>query len=460
MTFSPIHRFLAKTCTLLIALLALSGCGILYMKDIATDALDPTNRGDAEPSIAVNPNNTREIAIVAFSENWTAATGAPIWKSDDRGSTWRKEFQIVEPAVGQAGPNDQKIDFDANGNIYVAELAVGAGLFNYIYRQPGAPDAALAPGQSYGDDQPHLSVDIHPSSPGKDRVYSPWLDFSQPTQQSSVTRSANQGTNVNSVGAGNNAAFSNRNTRIAIAPNGKVYIVYKIREGSIGGGFENVHWTVNRSDDGGVTWTGLGANGVSVHGAAQAQTYFTNSFGNPAKGKVARSRSSDGWIATDPTNGDIYVAYVDRDASGFAQIYVARSQDEGVTWNLTRATDGTHNSSYPEIAVTKRGVVGVLYIDYDDSGPNTIFRHRFARSFDRGQTWRDRILQSMDPGPIANAISGWLWGDYEGVTAVNNTFYGVFTGESTGRSVLQMDPIFFRQESCRWWWLFCWLEPE
>ena len=75
MTFSPIHRFLAKTCTLLIALLALSGCGSLYMKDIATDALDPTNRGDAEPSIAVNPNNTREIAIVAFSENWTATTG-------------------------------------------------------------------------------------------------------------------------------------------------------------------------------------------------------------------------------------------------------------------------------------------------------------------------------------------------------------------------------------------------
>ena len=42
MTFSPIHRFLAKTCTLLIALLALSGCGILYMRDIATDALDPS----------------------------------------------------------------------------------------------------------------------------------------------------------------------------------------------------------------------------------------------------------------------------------------------------------------------------------------------------------------------------------------------------------------------------------
>ena len=68
-------------------------------------------------------------------------------------------------------------------------------------------------------------------------------------------------------------------------------------------------------------------------------------------------------------------------------------------------------SGYPEIAVADNGVVGVLYIDYDDSGPATIFRHRFARSFNDGATWTDQILQSMDPGPIFNAVSGWLWGD-------------------------------------------------
>lgn len=440
--------------------LSLGVPGCVYMTDIATDTLDPTNLADAEPSIAVNPTNTREVAIVAFSENWTATQGAPIWKSDDRGLTWRKVRQIVRPAVGQAGPRDQKIDFDANGKIYVAELASGGGLFSYIYRQTGGSDAALAPGQSYGDDQPHLSVDRSSASSFQGRVYSPWLDFGPPRQLSTVARSADQGINVVSVPAGNNSAFSNRNTRIAIAPNGKAYIVYKKREGLLAGGFENVHWTVQRTDDGGVTWNALGAAGVSIHGAGQAQTYFTNQFGNLAKGKVARSRSSDAWIAADSKNGDIYVAYVDRDASGFAQIHVARSTDEGTTWVSRRVTNGTHNSSFPEIAVTKRGVIGVLFIDYDDAGPATIFRHQFARSFNRGQTWSLKILQSMDPAPITNAASGWLWGDYEGLTAAKNTFYGVFTGESTGRSVLQLDPIFFRQKSCRWWWLGCWLESE
>jgi hypothetical protein len=49
----------------------------------------------------------------------------------------------------------------------------------------------------------------------------------------------------------------------------------------------------------------------------------------------------------------------------------------------------------------------------------------------------------MDPGPLANAASGFLWGDYEGITAQGNKFYGVFTGKSIGRTTQQLDPIFF-----------------
>jgi hypothetical protein len=66
----------------------------------------------------------------------------------------------------------------------------------------------------------------------------------------------------------------------------------------------------------------------------------------------------------------------------------------------------------------------------------------------------------MNPNPLSNAASGFLWGDYEGRTTARNTFYGVFAGESSGRTTLQLDPIFFRQKSCRWWWVGCWLEDE
>jgi hypothetical protein len=409
----------------------------------------------------VNPLNTREISVVAFSENWSASRGAPVWRSEDRGQTWRKVFVIGRPAVDQAGPNDQKLDYDAQGRLHGAELALDGETFDYVYRQTGTPNDALAPGASFGDDQPHLVADRSQASPFKDRLYAPWLDFSQANPRSSVCWSADRGATLNCVGVGNNASFPNRTTRIALAPDGKVYVVYKTREGSVAGGFENAHFVVQRSDDGGVTWDAIGAAGTCVHGAPQVQTYFTNSFGNSAKGKVARARSSDAWIAAHPVQGHVYVAYVHRDGSGFGQIYVARSLDAGATWSSTRVTDGTHHSAYPEIAVTKRGIVGVLYVDYDDSGSATIFRHRFARSFDGARTWRgDVILQSMDPAPLGNAASGFLWGDYEGLTAENNTFYGIFTGESSGRSTPQLDPIFFRQKSCRWWSLSCWLDSE
>src|SRR6202043_2877095 len=111
-------------------------------------------------------------------------------------------------------------------------------------------------------------------------------------------------------------------------------------------------------------------------GNTSVVTLFTDNFGNPAKGAVARARSSDAWISTSPTSDDVYVAYVNKDNSGFAQIYVARSPDLGKTWTTNRATDGSHNSGYPEVAVTSDDAAGLLYVDYDDSGAQTVFRHR------------------------------------------------------------------------------------
>src|SRR6266404_3046656 len=82
------------------------------IKDMATDANDLSNLGDTEPSIAVNPINPQEIAVVAFSEPWDPndpTVMAPVWKSRDGGATWNKIQQIPRPAAGAGGPFDQKI---------------------------------------------------------------------------------------------------------------------------------------------------------------------------------------------------------------------------------------------------------------------------------------------------------------------------------------------------------------
>ena len=412
--------------------------------DIATDATDPGHFADTEPSIAVNPANVQDIAVVTFSEPWGPGEKAPVWRSSDGGRTWRKDRLLpqIDPDFG--GPADQQLTFSPTGKLFLVTLGVDANdaLRNKIMRAGATPGEMLL-GAAFGDDQPQLGLHRTTGTCAA-RIYSAWLD-TRNGSKSMVTASGDEGTNVETSTAGH--SFPNRTTRLAVGQN-DAYVIFKARvPGSITGMFENAKFMVRRTDDCGKTWGGLGPDGVSVTGASQATTLFTNEFGNRAKGKVARARSSDAWIAAGP-DGSVYAVYVNRD-NGIAQLFVARSTDRGVTWTSNRATDGRNHSAYPEIAVAANGTVGVLYVDFDDAGPKTIFRHRFARSFDQGRTWSDEILQPLDPSILDNADDGFLWGDYEGLTAEGNTFYGVFTGESIGRATKEMDPIFFTRPATR-----------
>src|SRR4029077_15961451 len=120
--FPSVGRCLYSSCARFVAaalMLAVpGGASAATLVDIATDVTDPLNLADTEPSIAVNPVDPTKIAVVTFSENWGPNNMAPVWKSDDGGATWRKVFQIPEPAPGLGGPGDQKIAFDATGRLY------------------------------------------------------------------------------------------------------------------------------------------------------------------------------------------------------------------------------------------------------------------------------------------------------------------------------------------------------
>jgi len=430
----------------------------IQLIDIADDETDKENLEDGEPSIAINPKNPNEIAVVAFSGAWDTTTMAPIWKSSDGGGHWRRVPQLPQPG-GLEGPGDQAISYDSEGRLVVAELGLSddsdAPPRNFIYHQENGADERLEPGELFGDDQPQVIVDLHNTS-CRNQVYSAWLNTrpvgatgNQDLKELSMDSSSNdRGKTISDAKAGDNRQFPNRTTRVAVDRNGSAYVVFKTREGAIGNDLERAHFRVKRSDDCGKTWsTSLGEDGVSVTGGDAVVTLFTDTFGNPAKGPTARARSSDAWITTSPASGDVYVAYVNRDTSGFAQIYVARSSDLGKTWTINRATDGTHNSAYPEVAVATDDAIGLLYIDYDDSGTQTVFRHRMFVSLDRGKTWRGKTIQTLNPTDLQLVPSGFMWGDYEGLIASGKTFFGVFTGESIKRTVTQLDPIFFKVES-------------
>ncbi len=181
-------------------LLALSGTASAQtLVDIATDVTDPFNLADTEPSIAVNPQNPLEIAVVSFSEGWGPGDPAPVWKSSDGGATWRKVFQLPQPGTSPS-PGDQKIAFSQNGRLHIAELGFGLAIPRcLIYRQTAGADDPLTGGALYGDDQPHLDID-RSATAFLNQLYSPWLDFSQANERSTVTFSTNFGVAVTNVG--------------------------------------------------------------------------------------------------------------------------------------------------------------------------------------------------------------------------------------------------------------------
>jgi hypothetical protein len=252
------------------------------LADVATDANDPFNLSDTEPSIAVNPLNPLEIVIVTFSENWGPGVRAPIWRSTNGGLTWTKLFVIPEPAAGASGPGDQKIAFDRAGNLHVAELGVVFDLRDYVFRQTLTIMDPLTVGAAYGDDQPHLDID-KTAGACANVLYSAWLDFSPGQPLSTVSNSTNRGVTMTDVGVGTNT-FPNRTTASRSSPRWPSLRHLQDARGAQGRTRE-CPLRVARSDDCGATWTGLGAGGVSVHGAPTVVTFFTNQFGTPPKGR-------------------------------------------------------------------------------------------------------------------------------------------------------------------------------
>lgn len=433
--------------------------------DVVSEPSDEDSTSNAsshgEPSIAVktNPQNSQEleIVVVAHSGSWDGNGGkkAPVWRSKDSGNTWQKQ-EVISAPTGSIGklPLDHTVAFDAEGRLLVS-LLDQSNKFGYVYAEAHAGQVDLVAGGPFGTgfaDQPQLAVDRSSKCGG--RTYVAWLHqlsslcSGNPTSYVSVSIDRGKTwASAKQLGSSN----CQYTTRIAAAPDGKVYAVFKERlyrllvdvTNFLGfSKFEQVNFRVVRSDDCGENWNHLGGDeGVSLE-RTEVMTWFTNDFGNTAKGKVSPAQSSDAWIAVGPSDRAVYVAYVKKDDSGFGQVYVARSDDEGQNWHPYRVTDGSHQSAYPEIAVAESGVVAVLYIDYDDSGASTVFRHRLARSDDRGASWKDKVLQEMDPGPLENAVDHGLWRDYNGLVAAGNTFYGVFTGVSILNTKRQ-HPIFF-----------------
>jgi hypothetical protein len=416
---------------------------------------------DGEVSIAVKPLHPNEIVITAFSGGW--GLRAPLWRSSNHGNSWTKEFTI-NPPPGVGGvpgcPCDQTVDFtqfkDLAGafltagpdNIYSALNRKPAALtFKYFESTPGVAQAATHLDGMNNEDQPWLLVGPQPGANGEN-VYVAYDDFNTAPDMHVAVASATDPL-VFSIDnrTGFSTGFVNPGHRLAIDQNsGAVYSLFQRRIAAGAGGSQNIDYMLNRSTDGAATWSLNGSTtGIVVANADSTQPTPKFCTVNALLGGVDHA-------AVDPQTGDLVYVYGNRDpTTGNNRLALRRLTDDGVGGLAIGPQifiTGQVQAAIPSVAVTDSGTIGVFYYTCDGTSLTgfPIFTAHFAVSTDQGATFTGLELETfLSPATDNGDPRQRVLGDYMQVKALENQFFGGFTGNGVpfGRTISNNDPIFY-----------------
>jgi hypothetical protein len=370
---------------------------------------DAQNRQSNETTTAINPANSRIVAVGANDYRMVTVTG-DVWLgfyvSADEGTTW---FNTMVPgfpsdtsAAGLASPlhgldasGDPAVHFDAAGNLYVVGIAFNRNfdqqdrpVDNLVYvarytYTPGSPggtstpnSAANPPNFTYAGttvvdrgavgfavpgvigfagtftDKESLEVDNYAASPCAGSVYVSWTNFHGALGGSPIliSRSTDGGATfpqkvIVSTG-GQGGTPNNQGSDMSVAPDGSLYVAYEALERSTGVNTINVV----KSTDCGRKWS----QPVTVGPVSEGQ----------ASGVVFRTPTNAYVAASDLDSNVVYVVYQSLD--GDYDIYAQRSTNGGATWGApvqVNEDPGARHQIFPMLAVS-HGALHVAWYDF------------------------------------------------------------------------------------------------
>jgi hypothetical protein len=418
---------------------------------------------NSEPSIAIDPANTNNIVILAFSGGWGAT--APAWYSSNGGSTWTLEHTIPNPpGLAENCPCDQDPDYGINGRLSATFLhndPSGIDAYSSTTWDPTTESAwtwfveggvtQTTNQQGIGNaDQPWLLVNKDPKNTTQSNVYVAYDNFDGAPDMRVAVAPGNPPdfTTDQLVGYGGGCGM-NPGLRLAKDINSlAIYAMWQVC--AAGGTPKTVDFYLNRSADGGQTWS---LNGSST-GLWLVETQSTQP--TPKFGTVNALLGGVDHVAVDPNNGDVYVVYGNRDSStGIDRLSIARLSSNGsggLKWVSSHFVVGQAETALPSVAIAKnsKGTIGVLYTNFDGIDSKTglpQFSTFLAISDDHGKSFTYNRLEKFLSTTKDNGNSRQrVLGDYQQLKAVGSTFYGVFAGNGVpfGRPFANIDPIFFK----------------
>ena len=459
----------------------------IYVADTVINNSDPnltnTDRmGDTEPSIALNPTSCveasstianqgcQEIVILAFSGSW-GGTGsyAPLWHSTNGGVLWTKESTIPIPpnVMGAAGcPCDQTPDWDRSNNLsatFLTDSTSGTNVYSGSTTDPadgnqwswfisgGSAQRTNHFGVNQAD-QPWLLVNRDPDNPVQTDTYVDYDDFGgAPDEHVAVSYGLDPPDFTVDMLDGYSTGGINPGHRIAVDPrNGTVYGLFQQCMANCNGTPKTIDYVMNRSTDGGMTWT-LNGSQTGIVVATGQSVQPTPKFGtvNALLGGVEH-------LTVDSRTGDVYVVYGNRDSmTGNDRLSIVRLTDNGsggLNIGPSFFVTGQVEAALPSVAVARNtsGSVGVLYTTFNGFDPTTglpIFSAHLAVSSDHGMTFQDVTMATwLSVVGDNNNNRQRVLGDYQQLKSVGLGFYGTFTanGAPFGRPFANTDAIFFK----------------
>ena len=418
---------------------------------------------NSEPSIAVDPANTNNISILAFSGNWGST--APIWYSSNGGSLWTLEETIPNPTgLSKNCPCDQDPDYGLSGRLsatFLHDDSSGIDAYTSTTWDPTVESdwnwfvsggvAQTTDQEGIGNtDQPWLLVNKDPKDTTNSNVYVAYDNFDGAPDMRVAVAPGNPPdfTTDKLVGFSGGCSI---NPGLRLAKDLNSLAIYAMWQSCASGGTpKTVDFYLNRSTDGGKTW---GLNGFST-GLFLVETQSTQP--TPKFGTVNALLGGVDHLAVDPNNGDVYVVYGNWDSSsGIDRLSIAHLTDDGsggLKWVDSHFVVGQAETALPSIAIANnsKGTIGVLYTNYDGIDTKSglpQFSAFLAISDDHGKSFTYNRLEKFlsttgDNGKSRQRVLG----DYQQLKAVGKTFYGVFAGNGVpfGRPFANIDPIFFK----------------
>ena len=383
-----------------------------------------------EPSIAVNPNNPRQI-VAAYQVGATAAL------STDSGEHWTLASATAPKNYAVSG--DVSVTFDDQGHAFLCYIAFDRlGTENYwahnatrngifVRRSDDGgktwkPEATTVishptePGIPF-EDKPYIVADTDPRSPHAGNLYVGWTQFTLTKSVILFSRSTDSGNTWSApieisshegLPRDDNGAVEGFSG--AVAPDGTLYVVWA--DG------DNIAFTYSK--DGGETFA------PSKEVLDVAPLYF----------KVSSVDRANGFpqISLDPKTNRLFVSWSDY-RNGDVDIFVSTSDDRGASWSPTIRvnSDPIHNGSdqfFQWLSVDPvSGAVYVVFYDRRDDPKNRNTSVVIARSTDGGHNfqnyaWTRKPFESRDD----------FIGDYTGLAAFNGRVYGIWAEEAESAS--------------------------